>query len=63
MIDYRRPGTDPAKHPWSIVPGHRVTVWLADATQVGRFDGFDDDAIYVDGVRIRRVDIRSIEIH
>lgn len=44
-------------------PGQRVTVWFYDATQVGRLDRVDEDAIYVDGVRIRRVDIRSIEIH
>lgn len=40
--------------------GDRITVWLSDCTFVGRLDRFDEDMIVVDGVIIRRVDIRSI---
>jgi len=44
-------------------PGDRITVWFYGATQVGRLDRVEEDVIVVDGVIIRRVDIKSIEIN
>lgn len=46
----------------TATPGQRIIVRLYDATQVGRLDRFDEDVIVIDGVRIRRVDVRGIEI-
>lgn len=42
--------------------GDRIVVWFYGACQVGRLDRFDRDVIVVDGVILRRVDVRGVEI-
>ena len=46
----------------TAIPGQRITVHLSDCTFVGQLDSIDDVYLVISGTRIRRDDVRDIDV-